>query len=73
MNKDDALLKISDILRMELAPSLPYDRREQVYAMADTIDSIIVEIKLSDRTENKEAISAAFTDSRTIYDVLGVH
>lgn len=73
MNKDDALLKISDMIRMELAPSLPYDQREQVYAMADAIDSIIVEIKLSERTESTEALNAVFEDSRTIYDVLGVH
>lgn len=72
MNKT-ALLKISDTLRMELAPSLPYDQREQVYAIADAIDSIIAEIKLSERTESKEALCTIFTEARTIYDVLSIH
>ncbi len=72
MNKS-ALLKISDTLRMELAPSLPYEEREQVYQIADAIDSIIVEIQMSERTERKETLSTVFTNAQTIYDVLGVH
>lgn len=72
MNKN-ALLKISDTLRMELAPSLPYEEREQVYQIADAIDSIIVEIQMSERTERKETLGTVFTNAQTIYDVLGVH
>lgn len=72
MNKS-ALLKISDTLRMELAPSLSYEEREQVYQIADAIDSIIAEIKLSERTDSRETLCTTFTEARTIYDVLGIH
>ena len=65
------LCKVSDTLRMEIAPTFPYSEREQIYAIADSIDAIIIELQLANKTP--EDIRPTFKDSRTIYDVLGVH
>ena len=72
MNKS-ALCKISDTLRQELAPTLPYDEREQVYQIADAIDSLMLEEVMSESATSKEALCTIFKDARTIYEVLGVH
>ena len=74
MTNRTALGKIVDILRMELAPSLSYEERIQIYEIADTLEAIIMEETLQGEDFRKhEALykTKQMIDPQTIYDVLG--
>ena len=72
MTKETALGKIVDILRMELAPSVSYEERLQVYEIADSLEAIIMDEKLQEY-KKQEALykTKQLIDPQTIYDVLG--
>lgn len=72
MTKEAALGKIVDILRMELAPTVSYEDRIQVYEIANSLEAIIMDEKFQEYRKQealyktKQLIAPA-----TIYDVLG--
>ena len=70
-----ALGKIADILRFELAPTLPYGEKEQVYDIANSIEALIMEEKLQEEYRKQEVLykTNKLLDASTIYDVLGTN
>lgn len=75
MLNTSALGKIADVLRFELAPTLSYSEKEQVYDIASSIEALIMEEKLQEEYRKQEVLYKAnkILDASTIYDVLGTH
>lgn len=75
MLNTSALGKIADILRFELAPTLSYGEKEQVYDIANSIEALIMEEKLQEEYRKQEVLykTNKILDASTIYDVLGTH